>query len=88
MQLFNSSGRDVAAVFMPDSIGRNTKKDYIRIEHEAGGAVFFYPPSLDGCKRKTPDARAKKSFERSEIRTRHERGESAGEAVNRLCREP
>ena len=25
--------------FMPDSIGRNTKKDYIRIEHEAGGAA-------------------------------------------------
>ena len=54
---------------MPDDIGRNTKKDYIRIEHEAGGAARlamseYNSDAID----KVTDARAKKSFEHSEIR--------------------
>lgn len=55
--------------FMPDSIGRNTKKDYIRIEHEAGGAARLAMSECDSdAIDKVADARANLSARRGRTR--------------------
>ena len=59
-----------AAIFIPADYEWNVlRMGYIRIEAEAGGAGRMdIPASNAGLIDKGPDARAKKSFERSEIR--------------------
>ena len=63
--------------FMPDSIGRNTKKDYIRIEQEAGGTAHL---AMSEC---NSDAIDKVADARANVRTQR----ADNDAVIRLHRE-